>query len=82
MPFQFLACQLTCVLLLHKSHYVSTFKLCVSIDMHFFGCKFLRVKNEILSNIHIAGNLIFNHDFENTFFLNELVISFDLLVVM
>ena len=65
---------------------MSTFKLCVSIDMHFFGCKFLRVKNEILaktlSNIHIAGNLIFNHDFENTFFLNELVISFDSLVVM
>ena len=36
MSFQFLVCQLTCDFFLHKSQYVSTFKICVSIDVHLF----------------------------------------------
>jgi hypothetical protein len=59
MSFQFLVCQLTCDFFLHKSQYVSISRMCVSIDVHFFLCKFLRVKREklakTLSNIYTAG---------------------------
>ena len=49
-------------LFLHKSQYMSTYKLCVSIDVHFFGCEFSSVKSEklanTLSNIHTGTDLI------------------------
>ena len=42
-----------------RSQDMPTSKLCVSIDMHFFLCKFLHVKGEklakTLSNIHSAS---------------------------
>ena len=51
MSFQFLACQFTCVFLLHKSQYVSNSKVCMSIDLHFFfRWEFLHVKSEKLQN--------------------------------
>ena len=44
---------------LHKSQFMSTSKLCVSIDAHFCVCMFLRVKSvklaKTLSNIYIEG---------------------------
>ena len=56
MLFQFLVCQLTCAFFLHKSQYVSTSKMCVSIDVHLFFVQVLRVKTEklakTLSNIY------------------------------
>ena len=46
---------------IYKSQYVSTSKLCVSIDVHFCGCEFSRVKSEKLANtlskIHTGNRL-------------------------
>ena len=52
MSFQFLACPFTCVFFLHKSQYVSTSKLCVSIEVHFiFGPSFCVSKVEYLQKL-------------------------------
>lgn len=51
MSIQFLAFQLTCIFCLYKSQYVSTSKLCMSIDVQFSLCEFLHVKSKNLAKL-------------------------------
>jgi hypothetical protein len=78
MSFQFLVCQLTYDFFLHKSQYMSISRMCVSIDVHFFLCKFLRVKREklakTLSNIYIAPNVACRQRYKTLRFLCETTI--------
>ena len=58
--FQFLKCQLTCCFFLHKSHYMSKSKMCMSIDVKFifvqvFACQNVKSLQTLWQKYTLCG---------------------------
>jgi hypothetical protein len=61
--FRFLKCQLMCGFFFDKSHYMSKYKLCVSIDMHFifvqvFACQTQKNLQKLCQTYTLEGRRV------------------------